>query len=212
VAGVLALSGWPLATFVSIHADPDVDESFYFLQASGLFLWLFACPVLVSLGRRSLLLGGFLAALALAPAVEFVGRKALQEPEVVPAHSVRAMAALRGASCPGDVVLSRVRVTRVPLPVVLAGRRVVLADYIGYWRQFTTLEALAARRARVRDFFQARDRETAIGLARELGARYVHLRGETAPVEATGALEPLFVEGPERVYRIGTLAPPDRCR
>jgi hypothetical protein len=123
------------------------------------------------------------------------------------------MAALREASCPGDVVLSRVRVTHVPLPVVLAGRRVALADYIGYWRQFTTLEALAARRARVREFFQARQGETAIEVAHELGAGYVYVRGrEPAPVEATGALAPLFVEGPERVYRIAALAPSPRCR
>ncbi len=212
VAAVFALCGWLLTTFVSIRADPDVDESFYFAQASGLLLWLFATPVLASLGRRSLLLGGLLAAVALASTAEFVVRKVPQGPEVVPAPAVRAMAALREASCPGDVVLSRVRVTHVPLPVVLAGRRVALADYIGYWRQFTTLEALAARRARVREFFQAREREPAIEVARELGAGYVYVRGrEPAPVEATGALTPLFVEGPERVYRIAALAPSPRC-
>src|SRR5262245_16711184 len=31
----LALVGWPIAFFVSVSADPDYDESFYFLQASG---------------------------------------------------------------------------------------------------------------------------------------------------------------------------------
>jgi hypothetical protein len=213
VAAIFALSGWLLTTFVSIRADPDVDESFYFAQASGLLLWLFAAPALASLGRRSLLLGGLLAAVALFPTAEFVLGKALQEPEVVPAAAVQAMATLREASCPGDVVLSRVRVAHVPLPVVLAGRRVALADYIGYWRQFTTLEALAARRARVREFFQARERDTAIGIARELGAGYVYVTGrEPAPVESTGALSPLFVEGWERVYRIPPLSSSPRCR
>jgi hypothetical protein len=213
VAAVFALSGWLLTTFVSIRADPDVDESFYFAQGSGLLLWLFAAPALASLGRRSLLLGGLLAAVALAPTAEFVLGKVRQEPEVVPAPAVRAMAALREASCPGDVVLSRVRVTHVPLPVVLAGRRVALADYIGYWRQFTTLPALAARRARVREFFQARERDTAIEIARELGAAHVYVRGrDPAPVEATGALAPLFVDDGERVYRIPALASSPRCR
>jgi hypothetical protein len=213
VAGALALSGWPIATFVSIRADPDVDESFYFLQASGLLLWLFAAPVLASIGRRSLILGGLLVATAFVPTAEFVVRKAPQEPLVVAAPAVRAMVALREASCPGDVVLSRVRADLVPLPVVLAGRRVALADYIGYWRQFTTLEALEARRARVRSFFQARQAEEALGVARELGARYVHVRGrEPAPVESTGVLHELFTEGLERVYGIPALAPAGDCR
>jgi hypothetical protein len=213
VAGAFALSGWPLATFVSIRADPEVDESFYFVQASGLLLWLFAAPVLASIARRSPALGGLLAVAAFAPTAEFVARKAPQEPLVVPAPAVRAMAALREASCPGDVVLSRARADLVPLPVVLAGRRVALADYFGYWRQFTTLEALEARREGVRAFFRAREREEALAAARELGARYVHLRGrEPAPVESTGILETLFAEGQERVYRIPALAPTRECR
>ena len=212
VAGALALWGWPLALLVSIRADPDVDESFYFLQASGLVLWLFAAPVLASLARRSVALAAVVAAVALLPAAEFVARKSVQEPLVVPAASVRAMAALRAASCPGDVVLSRARIAKVPLPVVLAGRRVALADYIGYWRQFTTLEALEARRALVRDFFQARDRAAAEAVAARLGAGYVHLHGARAPVEDAGALVPLFAEGDERVYRIGAEGRAGSCR
>jgi hypothetical protein len=212
VAGAIALVGWPLATFVSIRADPDVDESFYFLQASGLLLWLFAAPVLASIGRRSRILGRLLVATLFVPTAEFLVRKAPQEPLVVPAPAVRAMAALREASCPGDVVLSRARADLVPLPVVLAGRRVALADYIGYWRQFTTLEALEARRGRVRSFFQARQTDEALAVARELGARYVHLRGrEPAPVESTGVLQPLFAEGQERVHRIPAVAPTKDC-
>jgi hypothetical protein len=212
VAGALALSGWPLALLVSIRADPDVDESFYFLQASGLVLWLFAAPALASLARRSVALAAVAAVVALLPAAEFVAHKSMQAPLVVPAASVRAMAALRAASCPGDVVLSRVRIAKVPLPVVLAGRRVALADYIGYWRQFTTLEALEARRALVREFFQARDPASAEAVAARLGAGYVHLHGAKAPVEETGALVPLFAEGDERVYRIDAEARAGSCR
>ena len=48
----LALCGWPLATFLSITADPDCDESFYFLQASGVLLWLFAAPTFAALLAR----------------------------------------------------------------------------------------------------------------------------------------------------------------
>ena len=46
VLGAFALWGWPLATFVSVKADPSYDESFYFAQAGGLALLLFAAPVL----------------------------------------------------------------------------------------------------------------------------------------------------------------------
>lgn len=211
VAGALALWGWPLALVVSIRADPDVDESFYFLQASGLVLWLFAAPVLASLARFSVALATAAGVVALLPAAEFVARKAVQRPEVVPAPAVRAMAALRTASCPGDVVVSRVRVAKVPLPVVLAGRRVALADYIGYWRQFTTLDALEARRATVKEFFQARDRVAAEAAAARLGAGYVHVHGARAPVEGTGALVPVFAEGTDRVYRIATTSPAAAC-
>jgi len=210
VAGALALWGWPLALLVSIRADPDVDESFYFLQASGLVLWLFAVPVIARAARGAAALAAVAAVVAFLPAAEFVLRKSVQAPVVVPASAVRAMAALREASCPGDVVLSRVRIAKVPLPVVLAGRRVALADYIGYWRQFTTLDALDARRALVKEFFQARDRAPAEAAAARLGAGYVYLQGAEAPVEATRALVPLFAEGGERVYRVDG-APAGSC-
>jgi hypothetical protein len=202
VLGSLALWGWPIATFVSITADPGVDESFYFLQASGLALWLFASPLLVRIARRSLILAGAGLLVTVAPTAEYVYRKQPARPEVVPAPVVRAMTALREASRPGDVVLTAVRVSRVPLPVVLAGRRVVYADYIGYWRQFVAPETRAARREQVRAFFQARDSETARAVALELGARYVYLADRRRPVERTGVTELLFREGDQRVYRI----------
>ena len=207
VAAGLALSGWPLALLFSIRADPAYDESFYFLQASGLVLWLFALPALVALGGRSRVLAAALAVAALLPAAEFVAAKARQEPERVSAAEVRAMRALRDASRPGDVVVTRARVRRVPLPVVLAGRRVPFADYVGYWRQFATDEALAERRAAVRAFFQSRDAEGAARAAAALGARFVYLEGERAPVEAVPGLRLVFAEGDQRVYALASPAP-----
>jgi hypothetical protein len=202
VASGLALAGWPLALFFSIRADPAYDESFYFLQASGLVLWLFALPALVGLGRRSRLVAAALAAVAFLPAAEFVWTKTRQAPDRVSVAEVRAMRALRDASCPGDVVLTRARVRRVPLPVVLAGRRVPFADYVGYWRQFTTDTALVDRRAAVRAFFQSRDAEGAARAAAALDARFVYLEGERAPVEAVPTLRPLFAEADQRVYAL----------
>ena len=213
VLGALALWGWPIATFVSIKADPHVDESFYFLQASGLALWLFAAPSLLGTTRRRLILGGLALLVSLAPTGEFLLRKQEQVPEVIPAPAVRAMAALREASLPGDVVLMQTRVSHVPLPLVLAGRRVTLADYIGYWRQFVAPETWARRKDEVRSFFQAEDEEGALAVARHLGAGYVYLAGRRKRfLEESGFLEPLFQEGRERVYRIKPAIPREARR
>jgi hypothetical protein len=202
VLGALALWGWPIAALVTIKADPDVDESFYFMQASGLALWLFAAPVLARISTRSRLLGGVLLVVAFVPTLEFLWKKQEQVPVVIPAPAVRAMKALREASRPGDVVLMQTKVSHVPLPLVLAGRRVTLADYIGYWRQFVSLETRARRKEAVRSFFQAEDPETALAVARQLGARYVYLAGRRKELlEDSPILQPVFQEGGQRVYR-----------
>jgi hypothetical protein len=212
VLGALALWGWPLATFLSVTADPAYDESFYFLQASGLLLWVFAAPVLVDLARRRPVVAGIALAVAFAPLAEFLVRKVPQKPEVVPAAEVRAMKALRRASCPGDVVLMQTKVAYVPLPVVLAGRRVAFADYIGYWRQFTSPRTLAERKEEVRAFFQAEDEATALAVARKLDARYVYVEGRRRrTLEAAGVLVPLFDEEGEHVYRIAGALPASTC-
>ncbi len=212
ILAAFALWGWPIAIFVSIKADPAVDESFYFLQASGLALWLFASPVLVGVARRSLIAGCVAALVTFASTGEFLVRTWQHGPEVVPAPAVRAMTALRMASRPGDVVLMQVRIPHVPLPVVLAGRRVAFADYIGYWRQFVTPEARARRRKQVRSFFQAEDAETALAVARQLEARYVYLAGprrRKRALERAGVIELLFQEGSERIYRINFTVSPE---
>ena len=149
---------------------------------------------------------GLAALLVLPPTVEFVARKAAQAPERIPAPAVRAMSALAAASRPGDVVLTRPGVAHVPLPVVLAGRRVTLANFIPYWRQFTSPVVVTERERQVRSFFRARSPGAALAVAHELNARFAHLPGRprTALVEE-GVLEPIFEEGRERVYRI---APP----
>jgi hypothetical protein len=210
--GAFALVGWPIALVTSVTADPAYDEALYFPQASGLALWLFAAPALVALARRSVLAAGLIASLCLPATVEFVLRKATQAPETIPAPAVQAMAALRAASCPGEVVLTRPGVASVPLPVVLAGRRVAFANYIPYWRQFTTPEVLAEREELVRSFFRIRDPVEAIEIARQLGVRYLYLPGRPRQeLEAAGVLVPLFSAGREQVYRIAPLTPAHGC-
>jgi len=212
VLGALALWGWPLATFLSITADPGVDESFYFLQASGLVLWVFAAPVLAAPSRGRRLVAALVLLVSFLPAAEFVLRKVPQPPEVVPAAAVRAMKVLRAESCPGDVVVMQTKIAYVPLPVVLAGRRVALADFIGYWRQFTSLDALAKRKDEVREFLQAEDATSARAAARLLNARYVYVTGRRrAELVDAGVLEPLFDEAGQRVYRIQGLGPRQPC-
>jgi hypothetical protein len=200
----LALSGWPLATFLSITADPAADESFYFAQASGLALWLFAAPVVLTAGRHVLLWTTAALLLCLPSTVEFVVRKAAQPPERIPAAAVDAMRALRAASCPGDVVMTRPLASYdVPLPVVLAGRRVVFSNYIGYWQQFIHPGGLRERDRLVRGFFRSPDAVTALAIARSMDARFVYLTGsQKVDFDPRGPLGLMFEREGERVYRI----------
>jgi len=209
-----ALCGWPLAAVFSITADPDCDEAFYLLQASGLLLWLFAVPTLAKLAEggaqrsawRRVLAATAIAAVTLPSTVEFLVRKAEQPPEALPAAAVEAMAALRRASCPGDVVITRPlpRAQWVPLPVVLAGRRVAFSNYLGYWRQFVSPAFVSGRDKQVRAFFRSTRPEAARQIADALGARFAYLTGpQHVDFDAAALLEPVFDRDGERVYRIG---------
>jgi len=203
--GGLALVGWPLATVLRITADPRADESFYFAQASGLALWLFTAPVVLAAGRGALVRIAVALLLCLPSTAEFVVGKTAQAPERIPAAAVDAMRVLRAASCPGDVVMTRPLTPTVPLPVVLAGRRVVFSDYIGYWQQFIDPRRLRERDRLVRGFFRSRDPVTALAIARSMDARFVYLTGaQKLDFDPRGVLELLYEREGERVYRIGS--------
>jgi hypothetical protein len=109
-------------------------------------------------------------------------------------------------------VITRPLPSWVPLPVVLAGRRVAFSNYLSYWRQFVSAEALDQRSRLVRSFFRSRTPSEALEVAAALHGRYLYLTGrqkvdfETGPV-----LEPIFERDGERVYRITALARAD-CR
>jgi hypothetical protein len=91
----------------------------------------------------------------------------------------------------------------VPLPVVLAGRRVAFSNYLGYWRQFVSPAAVAERDQLVRSFFRASDPEAARAAARSLGAGYAYLTGaQKVDFPPGGVLEAVYEQDGERVYRI----------
>jgi len=204
----LALCGWPLALLLRITADPGFDESSYFLQASGVVLWLYAAAALAPLAARSrLAVAALLIVLALPASVEFVVRKAIQPGEAIAPAAVEAMAALRAASRPGDVVITRPLPRLVPLPMVLAGRRVAFSNYLSYWQQFVSPDALAERDRQVRAFFRARTPSEALAVAGALQGRYLYLTGrQKVDFETASVLEPLFERDGERVYRIALSA------
>ena len=225
----LALTGWPIALFVSITADPAYDESFYFLQASGLALYLLSAPLLVAWTRGSPARTALVVLLTLPATFELVARRAALEPERIGAPTVRAMTALREASCPGEVVLTRPGVVHVPPVVVLAGRRVPLANFIPYWSQFTTQAAVAEREEAVLSFFRAPDALSALDVARRLGARFVYFAGAPADPQGAaagsvrpravrellldaGALVAVHVEPRAAVFRFAALPPASGCR
>jgi hypothetical protein len=203
VAATMALLGWPLGLLVHITADRTFNESAYFVEASGLFLWLFAAEALAQACTRRRWLLVIAAGLALPSTVQFVLRKVNTEVDVIPANVVRAMRVLARESRVGDVVLMRPHSRYPPPPLVLAGRRIPDARYIFYRRQFASPELLEARDREVRDFFQATRPAQALAIARDLHALYVYLtEDEKVDFDRAGVLVPLYVEGSERVYRI----------
>ena len=204
----VALSGWPLALLLRVTADGVFNESVYFSVQSGALLWVFTCEALVALVARGLspwLVGAVSACLALPSSAEFVWRKARTPPDVVPARVLRAMAALEQASQPGDVVLMRPFSRYPPPPIVFIGRRVAYTDYMPYMRQFASAPVLHERRELVRRFFRTGDPSEALAIARGLGARFVYLFGpQGIGIDPETVLEPIYVEGNARVYRIPT--------
>ena len=89
------------------------------------------------------------------------------------------------------------------MPVILIGRRVPYERFTPYLTQFARRADLLARHEIVYRFFHTGEREEAMGIARELGARYVALYGrERLRFDTEGLLEPIHEEPEARVYRI----------
>lgn len=211
---VLALSGWPLGLMLRVSAvevlggQRFVNDAAYLLEQSAVPLWIFTAA---ALGRR-LARGGFARAaaaaalvLALPATIQFVVKKARLPFDPIPAPFVRAMRAVEQHSRPGDVVLQRPMARFPPLPVMLAGRRVVYERFTPYSTQFAPAAELTRRHERVFRFFRTRDAAEAGGIARELGAVLVVLYGpDRVRFDATPLLIPVHEEPQARVYRVRT--------
>jgi len=121
----------------------------------------------------------------------------------VPADMVRAMEAVRAHSRPGAVVLQRPGARYPPLPVILAGRRVVYERFTPYSTQFAPAAELTRRHERVYRFFRTTDPAEAAAIAREWGAVLVCLYGpDRVRFDAAGLLTPVYEEPQARVFRV----------
>jgi hypothetical protein len=178
------------------------------IEQAGPLLWIFTAAALARLageGRRRILVLAAAAAVALPATAQFVIRKARLPDDPIPAPMVRAMDAVKAHSRPGEVVLQRPGARYPPLPVVLAGRRVVYERFTAYSTQFAPAAELMRRHEIIFRFFRTHDRAEAEAIARELGAVLVVLYGpDRVRFDATGFLVPVYEEQEARVYRVET--------
>jgi hypothetical protein len=215
---VMALAGWPLGLLFlvappsTVPGQKSFNDAYVLIEQAGPLMWVFTAAALARMagqGRRRGLLLAAAAALALPATAQFVAKKARLPPDPIPAPMVRAMDAVRSHSRPGDVVLQRPGARYPPLPVVLAGRRVVYERFTAYSTQFAPAAELARRHQRVFRFFRTHDRAEAEAIARELGARLVVLYGpDRVRFDAASLLVPVYEEPQARVYRLSPGPPP----
>jgi len=211
-AGV-ALSGWPLGlAFHAAARDIDGQElhsaTIYFVEQSGVLLWVFAVMAIAGWAarlRRPALALGLAALVALPSTLEFTVRKSRVGPAPIPPAFMRALAAVARDGHPGDLVLQRPVPRYPPLPVVLIGRRVLYERFTPYLTQFAPSQELRQRHEKLYRFFRTRDRAEARSLARRLGGRYLILYWkDRVRFDTDGILVPLHEEQDARAYRVVT--------
>jgi hypothetical protein len=209
-AAVLALSGWPLALLFHAAArdlagQPLPSALIYLVEQSGCVLWVFTAIGLAALARerRPALLMALAALACLPSAVEMAWQRHALEPDTVSPAVMGAMRALEQASRPGDLVLQRPGFERPALPVILAGRRVLLEGYTPYLTQFASATELRRRRKELTDLFRAESSEAARAQAAALGGAFVCLYGDQSlPFGPADWLRPVYDHREARVYRI----------
>jgi hypothetical protein len=206
----MALSGWVIGILFDVSPRDRLpterlfNEAGYFVDQSGVLLWVFAALGLAGLARRhGLRVLAVAALLAFPPTLQFVFHHRAQSPIVVPAAVLEAMRALERDSRPGDVVLQRPHPRWPPPPVVFAGRRVPLTRIYPYLSQFLPPAETLDRQQRLRRFFAATDTGEALLVARSFGATHaVAYEDDTMASGARAVLVPVFEDPAARLYRI----------
>jgi hypothetical protein len=220
VLAAMALAGWPLGLLFRVSApqvlegQKVVNDAAYLVEQAGPLLWIFTAMTLAAWSTRPVLALPALTlslVLALPATVQLAWASDLHAPDRLPAAMVRAMASLRAASAPGEIVLQRPGARYPPAPVVLIGRRVAYERFTPYLTQFAPPEALVQRHETVYRFFHTNDREEAIGIARALSAQYMCLYGtDRLHFDPEGLVSPVHDEPEARCYRLAALGLPLR--
>jgi hypothetical protein len=207
-----ALSGWPLgllfhAAARGVDGQPLPSALIYLLEQSGSVLWVFTALALADVSRRRprpVLVALMASALTLPATVEFLWRRWEMRPDDLSPALVRGIRTLAEHGRPGDVVLQRPGWERPALPVILAGRRVVLEGFTPYLTEFAPASELRRRRRLLRELFRAESAQAARALSEELGASFLCLYGrQSLAFDTTGWLRMLYEHEEIRVYRIG---------
>jgi len=211
------LSGWPLGLLFhtaarGVEGQPLPSALIYLLEQSGLVLWVFTAIALAEVARRRsrpVLVGLVAAALALPATVEFLYRRWEMRPDELSPALVGGIRTLAEHGERGDIVLQRPGWERPALPVVLAGRRVVLEGYTPYLTQFAPVGELRRRRRLLGELFRAENQEAARAAAKELGGgSFLCLYGtQSLAFDPSGWLQLLYEHEEIRVYKI-VAAPP----
>jgi hypothetical protein len=209
-AAVLALIGWPMGLLfrIALREDPTFNEAFYFIEHSGVVLWVFtvlALEGLVARAGRPVLAPAAIAvaALSLPTTLEFVHSRRRMPEVKVPAAVMRAMRALAADGAPGDVVMARPHPRFPPPPIVFTGRRVPYSRVIIYLEQFASASFLRDRFATVQRFFRTEDPREAAAIARALHARHVFLFAtDQMAADPAGWLRLVYEEPRVKLYRV----------
>jgi hypothetical protein len=206
-----ALSGWPLGLLFhtaarGIDGQPLPSALIYLLEQSGLVLWIFTAIALADFVRRRprpVLVALVASALTLPSTIEFLWRRWDTGADELSPVLMGGIRTLAEHGQPGDVVLQRPGWERPALPVILAGRRVVLEGYTPYLTQFAPVSELRRRRQLLGELFRAESAPAAQALARELGASFLCLYGgQSFAFDTSGWLRPLYLHEEIRVYGI----------
>jgi hypothetical protein len=205
----MALAAWPLGLLFRVAAPQMLEgqkpfnDVYVLIEQGGVVLWIFTAMAVAAFaeGRRRVAVIAMAALVVLPSTAQFVVKKATLAPDPVPAGRVRAVRGLEASSRPGDVVMQRPGARYPPLPMVLAGRRVPYERFTPYLTQFASREDLERRHETVFRFFRTTDRDEAIGIARELNARFLCLYGaDRVRFDTGGLLAPLHQEPEGRCY------------